>query len=67
MSKKDYTLIAEIIAQVSAGIWNLGSVGPGIAFACDKLRAENPRFDESKFRAAIKEFYVQIPDEHHEA
>lgn len=58
MTKKDFQIIAEILAGV---LFNMGSriddshIDEAIEYTCDTLQQTNPRFDRDIFTKAVKD------------
>ncbi len=50
MSRKDFVLVAEIIASISDP-W---AKGEAITKACERFQQVNPRFDSNRFRAHVE-------------
>jgi uncharacterized membrane protein YjgN (DUF898 family) len=51
MTRKDYNLIAEVIAN-SQGLTRVGIINTVAERMADALQADNPRFDRARFLTA---------------
>ena len=56
MTRKDYKVIAAAIkvARITNSVVNVHPIANVVNVLCLALAADNPRFDEAKFRAAVE-------------